>query len=114
MNWKLLLIISLVVFLSACAGNKTKPIEDVVIVTEYVAFDCGYSPVIDFVKFQMPVWNVVDGNFTLAPEEYAKLGENMTLIIKAIKQMVLKIGYYESCIASNLSLGEAAPEKENE
>jgi hypothetical protein len=94
------LTISLAFLLSACAGNETKPVPDVQIVTKYISFDCGYSPDIDFVQFTSPTWRVIDGKFTLTTDEYAKLGENMTQIIKVTKQLLLKIDYYEECLES--------------
>jgi hypothetical protein len=97
-NWKLLLISS--VFLIGCAGKRVQPIEDVQVVTKWRTFDCGYSPVVDFVDFHPLTWKVIDGRFTLSTDEYAKLGENVSQIIKVTKQLLLKIEYYEECINS--------------
>lgn len=100
MNLKIFSIISLaLLFFTGCGSRqKTEVIPDVEIVTEWRTFDCGAEPAIDFVKLTPPTWKIIDGNFTLTPDEYAKLGESFSMIIKSVKQMRLKVQYYETCI----------------
>ena len=104
MNWKLLLISSL--FLFGCAANRTEPVTDVQTIVKWRTFNCGTPPQIDFVDFNSLTWRVVDGRFTLTADEYAKLGENVSQVIKITKQMLLKIEYYEECIDSAEMSGE--------
>ena len=100
MNFKLFLIIS-TVFLISCGGRQVvDPEPDVQIVTKWVVFDCGTPPDRDFVDLSVPRWRIIDGRYTLTPEEYGILGESVSDIIKAAKQMANVIDFYQECIDS--------------
>jgi len=107
MNLKLLLIIS-VLSVTACGSRqKVEPLPEVRFVEKWRTFDCGVPPERDFIELSAPAWVITDGLFTLTSEEYAKLGESVSDIIKATKQMANVIQFYVDCI-------EAAQEKESE
>ena len=106
MNLKLFLIIS-VLSVTACGSRqKVEPLPSIEYVTKWRTFDCGVPPERDFIELTAPSWVILDGLWTLTSDEYAKLGESVSDIIKAAKQMSKQIGFYKECIESAQEQGE--------
>lgn len=99
MNWSLCLIISLVMI--GCSSRQpVEQIPDVMTIVEWRTFDCGQPPGRDRVEFRPVVWKIIDGKFTLVPDQYANLGDNMSDLIMGTKQLIAEIQYYLDCISS--------------
>jgi len=94
------LIISLLVLAGCASRQKVQAIPDAEIITKWRTFDCGTPPETDFINLTVPRWRIIDGRYTLTPEEYANLGESVSDIIKAARQMSEVIDFYQKCIAS--------------
>ena len=92
---RLLLISSLLV---GCSLDRVKRDEPPQIITEWITFDCGVPPARDKVSFSIPTFRIIDGLYTLTPDNYARLGEAMTDITASIMQMIEVIKFYENCI----------------
>ena len=68
------------------------------IITEWRTYDCPNPPRVDPVKFRPVVWVIEGGSYTLSPDGYANLGENMADIISRSAQMREIILFYMKCI----------------
>ena len=107
MNLKLFIILSSALLVGCGAVEKLKRDIPPQIITEWKTYDCGTPPARDPINFKVPVFVVTsEGLYTLTPEQYAKLGENMQDIIKASGQLIEVIRFYQSCI-------DAAQEKDD-
>jgi hypothetical protein len=108
MRLLILLIISLT--LAACATKRVAPIEDVRWQTKWFTYDCGKPPARDIITFApIPLdwwWVTEQGDYVLASNEYAQLGESMQEIIKGARQLRQEIKFYEDCIAEAQRLAE--------
>ena len=84
--------------LPICSVDQVKREPPPQIITEWRTYDCGDPPTRDPIKLKPIEWKILDGRYTLAPEQYAVLGENMGEILKASGQMVAVIRFYRGCI----------------
>jgi len=102
MNWKLLLISSLL--LAGCSWIKPTVLPPrPVVVTEYVRADCGTPPQRAPVEFRHVEWLILEVSgeqrFTLTAGEYENLAFNTSEIIKGAKELRAEIQYYLDCLS---------------
>ncbi len=97
---KLYITISCLLVLMACAPKQVKPIEDCAPVYVPVTYDCGTEPARDHITLQwLDGWIVdEDGNWTLTPDHYAILGDDVAEIIKGSSQLKELVKFYEKCV----------------
>jgi len=100
MSLKSLLTISIsLLTVVSCGGNPVvDPLGTPEVVTNWVTFDCGDPPARDKVSFHLITFRIRDGLYTLTGDEYAKLGENTSDMIKGAAQLKNVIKFYENCI----------------
>lgn len=88
-------------FLVGCSSHQpVEDVPDVQTVVKWRTVACPEPPDRDPVKFRPVTWAIVDGRFTLEPDHYANLGDNMSDILKATEQLKTEIRYYLDCISS--------------
>jgi len=98
---KLGLLLILSILLSGCGmfgKKKVEPIPDAITVIQWRTFDCGVPPARDPINLRVVNWKIIDGNFTLTSDMYGNLGENMSEILKGVRQLGEVVSFYESCI----------------
>ena len=101
-----LFIISLL--LTGCATETLKPIELEPIVYKWKTYDCGVPPSRDHIDLTWADGWIVnaEGLWTLTPEHYAILGENIADIITGSNQLKELVMFYEKCIEVSKGLIE--------
>ncbi len=100
-------IVSLLL-LTACATERVKPIEDCAPIYKWSTYDCGVPPARDHITLQwLNGWLIdKDGNWTLSPDHYATLGDDMAEIIKGSGQLKELVLFYERCIDAAQGLAD--------
>lgn len=106
MNWKLSLIVSL--FLVGCGSAPVQPVEipEPVVITEFVTPDCGEPPRGDEIELLEVTWQVLpnaegDQMFCLSGTEYGDLGHNTAEIKQGVRQLRLRLNWYQECLDDN-------------
>lgn len=124
MNWKqfltspsttpiflpLVLVLMLVLFaLTGCVSKPPAPDLDPtrLEVTTYVWYQCGQPPGVTHVDFADVEFALVEIEgqvvWTLSAQQYANLGNNMSSIIQASKELKGERDFYRKCITDSLS-----------
>ena len=100
MHSKTLLTAVLSSALAGCASTPPTPPPEPTVITEYMYPDCGVIPARDPVNLRSVSWKVINGLFTLTPDEYENLSYNVSEITRGVKQLSVQLDYYEQCVSN--------------
>lgn len=99
------LILVTIISLTGCASTEEVPsLEPTVVeVVRYVTIHCGQPPALVPLTMLDIDWKVLpdsEGNqrFTLSPEDYERLGRNVTEILLRSSQLKAQRDFYTDCL----------------
>lgn len=111
------LILSLSLLLAGCITTPPSPdlTPTTVEVTKYVPYECGQPPPVTHVSFLEVDWKLIaiDGEvvWTLSAQEYADLGQNMSDILQATKELEGSRKFWEDCVARSKEAAKNLPDR---
>lgn len=96
--------------LGGCASAPPAPnlVPTIVEVARYIAYECGVPPALVHLSLLDVEWEVLPDaegvqRFTLTPDEYENLGNNVTELLVRTKQLIAQRDFYEECIEESIA-----------
>jgi len=103
---KILLIISLTLWMYGCAEKQTKPVPPPIIIYKTIPLDCGTPPQRPPIDLRPITWKIIGDRFTLNPQGYEDLSYNVSEIWSGVEHLLIELTYYRRCLEENAKTEE--------